>query len=407
MKLIKKITSLLPIILISLALAFFVWFSAVNSKDPTEEITYSRPVPIEILGQNPKFTISEQSASNVIVTIKAPRSVHNALANDMQLIRATINISALEDGPAELEPDILIDIKPAKLVEFNPKTVRFQIEKLVTQTFSVSLNRTGNLPMGMEARTPRMDSNEVQITGPESKISKIHEVLATIDMSTVTGDVNKKVDLLAVDEQGNVVNGISLSPSNVTVTMPVLQMGGYKNVYLSIVPFGSPAYGYQLKALEITPQVVTIYASNPSRAANLPDLIETQPVNLNGRNESFEEGVTLNLPPGVRLAGDVEVIVKITIEPTIVTKTIQGIPVSLMNVTEGLEATLNVSTVDVYLTGPTLILDKLNAQNLTVALDLTDFEPGTHQVKPEVVLPESAVKYRILPEIIEVVIKPR
>jgi YbbR domain-containing protein len=407
MKILKKIASLVPIVLISLLLSFFVWFSAVNSKDPTEEITYSRPVPIEVLGQNPQYTISDQSANNVTVTIKAPRSVHNSIANDMKLIRASINVSALKDGQAVLEPEISIDVKPAKLTDYNPKTVRLSIEKLVTQNYQINLNQTGNLPMGLEARTTRLDTKEVQITGPESKISEVHEVLATVDMSTVTGNLSKLVDLQAVDEQGNIINGISMSPSKVTVIITIIQKGGYKNAFLALVPLGSPAYGFQITNTEIVPQVVTIYAFNPNETDKLPDLIETNPVNLNGRDESFEEVVTLKLPPGVRLVGDVEVLVKVTIEPTITTKSIRGVPITVNNLSQNLEAVLNVPYVDVYLTGPTHLLANLNAQNLTIALDLTDFDKGTHQVKPVIVLPESAINYLITPEFVEVVIQPK
>lgn len=407
MKWYKKILSLIPIILTSLLLSFFVWFSAVNSKDPTEEITYTRPIPIEILGQNPQFTISEQSAGNVTVTIKAPRSVHNALSNDINLIRATINISALQEGQLELVPDISIDVKPAKLVDYSPKTVRLSLEKLVTQTFAIKLNQTGNLSMGMEARKARLEYSEVQVTGPESKMAKVSEVLATIDMSTVTGNVNKQVALQAVDSQGTVIEGLTLSPSRINVTIPILQKGGYKNAFLALIPIGSPAFGYQITHTEITPQVVTIYAENPNQTDSLPDLIQTEPINLNGRNESFEQEVSLNLPPGVKLAGDIKVIVKITIEPTITTKSIRGVPITLLNTPMGLEAVLNISTVDVYLTGPMNLLNELTAQNLTVALDLTDIRPGTHDLHATIVLPDDSINYQIVPDSIEVLIRPK
>lgn len=407
MKWYKKIWSLMPIILTSLLLSFFVWFSAVNSKDPTEEITYTRPIPIEILGQNPQYTISEQSAGNVTVTIKAPRSVHNALANDIKLIRATINISALQEGQVELEPDIQIDVKPARLVNYSPKTVRLNLEKLVTTTFPIKLNQTGNLSMGMEARKARLEYSEVQVTGPESKMAKVSEVLATVDMSTVTGNVNKQVALQAVDAQGTVIEGLTLSPSRIIVTIPILQKGGYKNAFLALIPIGSPAFGFQITHTEITPQVVTIYALDPNQTDSLPDLIQTEPINLNGRNESFEQEVGLNLPPGVKLASDTKVIVKITIEPTITTKSIRGVPITLLNTPMGLEAVLNISTVDVYLTGPMNLLNELTAQNLTIALDLTNIRPGTHELQPTIVLPDESINYQIVPDTIEVHIRPK
>lgn len=407
MKLIKKILSFIPTILVSLLLAFIVWFSAVNSKDPTEEVSYTKPIPIEILGQNPHYTISEQSANNITVTVKAPRSVHDTLINDMGLIQARINIAELQDGHTELIPEITIGIKPAKIVDFNPKIIRLTIEELITETFDVKLNQTGNLPMGLEARTPRLDPMVMQVTGPVSKVSQVQEVLATVDMSTVTTNLTKQVDLQAIDAEGNTVEGITLSPSRVTITIPVLQRGDYKNAFLALIPLGSPAYGFQITNTEITPQFVTIYARNPSLTDSLPDMIETMPINLNGRDASFEEVVEINLPQGVQLVGDVEVVVRVTIEPIITSKSVRGIPITMMNLDDKLEATLNISAVDVYLTGPTNLLTILNVQNITVALDLTDLDVGTHQVKPIIVLPDPSITYRLVPEMIEVKIQAK
>lgn len=407
MKWIKKVLDLLPTIVISLVLAFFVWFSAVNSKDPTQEITYSRPIPIDVLGQNPQYVLTEQSANYVTVTIKAPRSVHNTLENDFKLIRATINISELKEGQAELQPEISIDVKPAKLVDFNPKQVRLNVEKLITQGFDITVNQTGNVPMGIETRPAKMDYARVQITGAASKIEKITEVLATIDMSTVTANLSRQVDLQAVDAQGNVVDGITMSPSRVTVNITVLQKGGYKNAFLSLIPLGSPAYGFKIAGYEITPQFVTIYAKNPAIVETLPDFIETKPINLNGRNESFEEIVELNLPDGVELVGDVEVRVRVEIEAIITTKSIRSVPIVVTNVPKGLEAVLNVSSVDVYLTGPTHLLADVGLQTLTIGIDLEGFHPGTHQIKPVVVLPNPEITYLIVPEVVEVLIRPK
>lgn len=407
MKIIKKILGLLPIVAMSLILAFFVWFSAVNSNDPTQEITYTRPIPIEILGQNPQYTITEQSASFVTVTIKAPQSVHSTLNNDIKLIRASVNVSELKAGHAELVPEIIIGVKPTKLVDFNPKSLKLLVEKLVTKDFDITLNQTGNLPMGIEARKAKLDVQKLQLSGAESKVEKVVEVLATIDMSTVTADLSKQVDLQPVDVQGNVVEGITLSPSRATVTIPVSQKGGYKNAILALIPLGSPAYGFKITNMEITPQFVTISTKDPSLTSSLPDLIETKPVNLNGRDKSFEETVELNLPDGINLVGEVEIKVKVEIEAIITTKSLRGVPIAPTNVPQGLSAVLRQRTVDVYLTGPIHLLSNLTEQTLTVGMDLDGIRPGTHQIKPTVVLPDELINYQIVPEVIEVYIQPK
>ena len=73
----------------------------------------------------------------------------------------------------------------------------------------------------------------------------------------------------------------------------------------------------------------------------------------------------------------------------------------------GLEAVLNISTVDVYLTGPMNLLNELTAQNLTVALDLTDIRPGTHDPACNDCFTDDSINYQIVPDLIEVLIRPK
>jgi hypothetical protein len=59
-------------ILTAFILAIIVWVSAVIASDPNEEHVLARPVPIEIIGQDPGLQIMGDVTQNVRVVLRAP-----------------------------------------------------------------------------------------------------------------------------------------------------------------------------------------------------------------------------------------------------------------------------------------------------------------------------------------------
>ncbi len=405
MKLIRKLLSFMPTLLTALVLAIIVWVSSVTARDPNQVITYESPVKLEILGQNPDLVITQQQVEGVNVTIKAPSSVHARLANDPSLVNANINLSGLEAGDHTLTPEVLIGLKPAEVVEVLPATVSISLEKVASKTIPISFVQTGSLPVGFQTRSARLSQSEANLVGPESLVETVVEIAATIDVSEITSTISRTLDLKPLNEAGVVVEGVVLSPNRVDVTLEVEQLVGYRNVFVKIVTRGSVAQGYHLTSIVVNPPILTVYASNPELIRSMPAFIETEPVNLNGAQQSFESRVGLQLPEGIVVIGDQSVLVSVGVEAIYNSTQIIGVPVTFINLADGLQAELSPLTVDVYISGPMNLLENIGTTSVFVTLDLTGLTEGTYQLSPKVELdrPELRVD-STLPGLIEVVI---
>jgi YbbR domain-containing protein len=84
--------------LLALALGVSVWVSAVSVADPNEVRPYPRPVPLEVVGQDPSLVLTSEIPSSVQVTLRAPRSVWETLAAREDAIRAILDLSGLSAG---------------------------------------------------------------------------------------------------------------------------------------------------------------------------------------------------------------------------------------------------------------------------------------------------------------------
>lgn len=405
MKTLRWIVKFLPTLLTALILAIIVWVSAVSSADPNEEREYSAPIPITVLGLDPDLVVTGQYDDEVKVSIRAPRSVQERLAANPDAIHAYINLSGLKAGEHTLEPQIAIDLSPTRVTLVSPSEITLKLENILSKEVPVEIRENGALPIGYTAGTPVLSQDSALVIGPESQVLKVEQVVASVDLSNIITSISRQVELKALDARGVIVSGINLNPTQVTVDIPITQLGGYRNVFVKIVTTGQIAQGFYLTGIMADPPNITIYSTDPELAANMPAFIETTPLNLNGAFESFEKDVSLNLPEGIVVVGDQQVTIKVNISAIQSSILLTGIQVEISNLGQGLKAALSPDRVDIYVSGPLYLLDKLNAADIIVTLDLANKTPGTYQLIPTVTLADSAINLdSILPASIEVVI---
>lgn len=405
MKTLRWIVKFLPTLFTALVLAIIVWVSAVSSADPNEEREYSAPIPITVLGLDPDLVVTGQYDDEVKVSIRAPRSVQERLAANPDAIHAYINLSGLKAGEHTLEPQIAIDLSPTRLTLVSPSEITLKLENILSKEVPVEIRQNGALPIGYTAGTPVLSQDSALVIGPESQVLKVEQVVASVDLSNIITSISRQVELKALDARGVIVTGINLNPTQVTVDIPITQLGGYRNVFVKIVTTGQIAQGFYLTGIMADPPNITIYSTDPELAANMPAFIETTPLNLNGAFESFEKDVSLNLPEGIVVVGDQQVTIKVNISAIQSSILLTGIQVEISNLGQGLKAALSPDRVDIYVSGPLYLLDKLNAADIIVTLDLANKTPGTYQLIPTVTLADSAINLdSILPASIEVVI---
>ncbi len=405
MKTLRWIVKFLPTLLTALILAIIVWVSAVSSADPNEEREYSAPIPITVLGLDPDLVVTGQYDDEVKVSIRAPRSVQERLAANPDAIHAYINLSGLKAGEHTLEPQIAIDLSPTRLTLVSPSEITLKLENILSKEVPVEIRETGALPIGYTAGTPVLSQDSALVIGPESQVLKVEQVVASVDLSNIITSISRQVELKALDARGVIVTGINLNPTQVNVEIPITQLGGYRNVFVKIVTTGQIAQGFYLTGIMADPPNITIYSTDPELAANMPAFIETTPLNLNGAFESFEKDVSLNLPEGIVVVGDQQVTIKVNISAIQSSILLTGIQVEISNLGQGLKAALSPDRVDIYVSGPLYLLDKLNAADIIVTLDLANKTPGTYQLIPTVTLADTAINLdSILPASIEVVI---
>lgn len=405
MKQTRKIISNLPTLLTALVFAVGVWIIAVTQADPTVTQTYPQPLDIEVIGLDPNLTIVNEISREVNLTIRAPSSIINQLENDRNLINVTLDLSGLDSGVHTLTPQVNISVSPAEVTRINPNTVFLKLDSIISKQFDIQVNMMGNPAIGFDVESPVLNQDTVIISGPESAVNSINKVIAEVSIVDASEDIQRTVDLIPMDAQGNEIQGLTMTPSSVQVSIPVTQRGGYRTVVVKIVTSGQIASGHRLTNIFSNPPTVTIYSSDPDLVESIPGFVETTPINLNGANQDMEIRVSLNLPEGINVVGSQNITVQIGIEPIESSLSFSNIPVQIEGLADGLTATVSPENVDVFLSGPVDLLEGLSPSLLVVIIDLENRDPGTYTLAPEVQLENEEINVdAILPNTIEVTI---
>lgn len=405
MKYLKNILKNLPTLITAVVFAITVWIFSVNQSDPTETRTYPQPINLEIIGLDSNLIIVNDITEEISLTMRAPSSILNQLENDRNLINVTLDLSGYEAGVHTLTPQVNIGLTPAEVVRFNPATIFVKLDALVSESFPIQIKTIGNPAIGFETQTPELSQETVTISGPQSVVDSIEEIVAEVSIVDVSEDIQRTVDIVAFNAEGNILDSLTISPNSIEVTIPVTQRGGYRTVVVKIVTSGQIAPGYRLTNIFSMPPTVTIFSSNPSLVEDIPGFVETTPINLNGANEDLEIRVALNLPQGINVVGSQNVTVQISIDPIESSANFSDIPIQTEGLDANLSAEISPENVDVYLSGPLNFLDELTPSSIVVLIDLTDRGPGTYQLAPEVQLENEEINVdAILPNTVEVII---
>jgi YbbR domain-containing protein len=401
----QRILKYIPTFLTAFVLALAVWISAVTSTDPTEERQFSQPIPIEVIGLDPGLMITNDPPAQLNVVLSAPRSVWNQLAADPSVIRAVVDLSGLEPGNHAAQVQVNINLRPVQIVSYAPRSISVTLERLSTRTVPIDLVTRGEPAVGYQAGTPTLSQSSTVVSGPASIVERVQKVEALLDLTQVFETVNRTLTLQAVDANNAPVTGLTLTPDRVTVTLPINQKGGYRNVVVKVVTSGEVASGYRLTNISVFPPTITVFSSDLQAISSLPGYVETAPFDLTNLKDDLDISMPLNLPEGVSVVGDRTVLVRVGIAAIQSSLPLANQEITVVGLAPNLAATLSPDTIDLILSGPLPLLDALKAGDVTISIDVTGLGRGVYQLEPKIEISIDEIKVEsVLPGSIEVLI---
>lgn len=401
----RQLGKYLPTFLLAFIMACAVWISAVTQSDPNEESVYPTPIQVTFIGQDPGLVITNNVTEQISVTLIAPHSIWSQLNRDASLVKAAVDLSGQGEGTHTLKIQLNVGLKPVQIVGLTPSTVTVTLEKLASRTLPVTLVVNGSPAVGYELGIATSSQNYVTVSGPESLVKQVYKITTVIDATKADLDIHQTATLQAVDINNNTLSGVTIDPTQVSVDLPVKQLGGYQNVVVKAVVSGQVKNGYRVTSISVHPATVTVFSSDPTIVASLPGYIETVPIDLTNATEDIDQQVSLVLPTDVSIIGNQTVEVQVGIAAIEGSITLSNMPVTVINLQPGLAGIPSPAKVDVILSGPLFLLDQITSDNVHITVDLKGQGQGDYQVTPTVTIDIASIKVEsILPDSIQVTV---
>jgi YbbR domain-containing protein len=387
----------------SLVLATLLWGWVSLITDPEVTRSFSDlPLQYEPLGGD-LLIVTELPTIDVRLT--GPESVIDDISRDEIVV--SIPTDQI-DKPDDYRLTVRIDTPDGvRKRQASPAQIPLTVERSVAETFPLHYlleELPPDDPRQVGAFQPAEES-AVTVSGPESVVERVEEVVLRIEIGSRTRDFESEFTPAALDANGNDVPEVTIAPSQIRGTVPISQRGQPVAVFTRLQ--GVPAEGYEVVDRTIVP--ATVRVDGPQEVLDRLLTISTEPVDISGRTETFNQQVALDLstlPPGVTVidpaSGLVEVVVQISQRG--VTQTLPAQPVMVIGRGAGLSVSSEPESVAVVVFAAQEQIAALSAGDIVVTVDVTGLGPGTYELTPVVAIPPSMRWIRTEPVEVQVTI---
>ncbi len=369
--------------ILSLMFAIIFWLYVMDQVNP--EIVRTIPnLSVEILNeeiiQSGGYVILEENVPEVSVKIKGRRkAVMNIKPEDIIL---SADVKDFYKG-ANYFPIIKKIFSDNVTIEsLSENKIQMTIDRLTEATKDITIKTTGKLNEGESLGEIVLSPKQVVVKGPETSIKAVAGVLGELDLSTVENNVVTNINLKAVDKNGQVVQGVTLSSMSVSATLGVLKEN---TAEVQATLTGSVPSGYKITQVDILPQSVALKGKADKFVSTA--IIKTKAIDVSSFTSSQDLNVALDIPTGSEYL-DLPKTVKVhlTVEKIVEKEFILvASQIKWLNVPAGITVSLADPNrkVTVKVKGVSTAIEKLSEGNIQLDGDAGDLGEGMQRIKIE------------------------
>jgi YbbR domain-containing protein len=386
-------------LLMAFILAVIIWSVATLESNPSREGYFFDTLPVELVNRPDDLIVFEKSVERVRVKVRAPQVSFDQLRATS--FRVSANLARLDVGEHKVAIQVQVNDPRVAVVAIEPPEIKVRLEPLKTRTFDVRCDVLDAPPIGFTYRAPTVTPAQVVVSGATPLVDRVNDVSVDVYLRGAKATIEREIVVQARDAQGNIVSGLTISPTVVLVKVPIEQRVGYKDVSIKTVLKGTAASGYWISNIVVNPSTVTIIG-NPDILAKIPGFVETVPIDVTGATTDISKRAVLSLPEGVSVLNNEGVTVQISVTPLLGGQTVRR-KISVQGLKRGQTTTISPDSVEVILSGPLPNLQNLAADDVQVVVDVTGLAAGTHQLKPRVTAVPGALRVQnIVPDTVQV-----
>jgi YbbR domain-containing protein len=401
-------TADLPLKIAAVLIAMVFWIVSILTAPPTEVVRdYGGRVAVERPDAVPAGYVLQGQLGDVGVRLKGTEAaVANVVASDLHatldLPLADIHRSDPQDVPVRVE----VATVGVKVDSIAPATVTVRIEPITSRDVAVQARFANSPPAGTVAGDPAITPAAVRVSGAASQVARIAALYATVRFGDAVTDLVSSVQPTAVDPAGATIEGLTVDPAVVQLTVPVLPTATTRTVPVVPAVRGSVAAGFWITRVTTDPIVVTVRGEGA--ALGSIDQVGTAPVDVSGLAADRTFQVTLLLPAeGTSLVKAAQASVTISVAPLAGSRAFPLIAVQAAGLGSGFVAEFDPPTISLVVAGPVPALSGITAGQVVATVDAAGKGPGNYPVDVAIRTPAGTTAQSVQPTRVTLTIRTR
>lgn len=381
----EKLINNLGLKILSIFLAFFVWLIVVNVQNPVKRS--SKEVTLEI--ENEQVLTAARKTYEIVgkntVTVNFDVHTRDEYKIRSADFRAYIDLAELYDvtGSVQVKIEVLNNKELISDAEARPGVIRVETEELQTKPFELNIETEGKTADGYALNGVTLSPSYVTVEGPVSQVGLISYAGVELDISELSGDYQGTTKPIFYDANGNALTISDRIKVNTPEIQYQLVINKVKNLPLDFEVSGVVAPGYQYTGVECATKNISVIGLKSNLASINKITIPASELNISGATEDKVVTVDLRnyLPEGVEIveSEQPQVEVRIKVE-RLVNRTVAltDSEITRENPSEDMRYRLVPNRIEVVIQGLKEDLDSLNGADLGAVLDLEGLTAGSY-----------------------------
>lgn len=276
--------------IISLVVACFLWAYVMMEQNPVIERYYE--VPLQ--QKNVTETMAIFNAPDVVtVQVRASRLLLDDSAT--AAISAYIDLKGVAEGQQKLPVNAFFS--RGEVVNVFPKEVNVLVDHITEKTVPVVTQVVDNSDEDLTVDNNGIDPAYVTLKGASSKLSKIREVVAPVNIKGQRENFQAECVLTALDENDKPVTDVQILPDKAIVNAVIIRKMISEELPVRVAISGELQEGVSITQMQVLPEKVRITA--PPSVLKKMEEISTKPIDITSLNGSIEVAAELDLPDKV------------------------------------------------------------------------------------------------------------
>lgn len=385
---------------IALALAILLYFMVAETSSSTNstnalpivgQSSMSLDVPVEVFFDEVQY-VAYNVPEEMSVELQGPSSslTMTKLVKDYQVFVDLTNLgTGFHRVPVEAR-GFGGDVN----VELERDTVEIYIDRKQTVEVPISVNllNKDQTPEGKVVGNADIEPATVKVSGGASRIQNVQEITLNVDVANQSQTFTRELTPTILDANGNPLN-VTVEPNIISVTVPVYEQSAVFPI--EAVTTGAIADDFRLVDTLLEETEVRVFA--PQDVLDTIDTVKTEPIDLDGINQTSKVTAALNLPEGASSLETKQVEVQLLVRAVDETRDATGqltervrltVPVTVRGYDRTNFTLQAPEVIGVTLSGKRSLLENITSNSVSVTLDLTGLPSGLHGVDIDYEVPK-------------------